>query len=47
VFAPLMTQKIFFVFSAYNVPEKYLREIEKKCQQAAKAKLTTSFFGLK
>ncbi len=33
--------------SAYNVPEKYLREIEKKCQQAARAKLTNSFFGLK
>ncbi len=39
--------KIFSFFRAYNVPEKYLREIEKKCQQAAKAKLTSSFFGLK
>lgn len=32
---------------AYNVPDKYLREIEKKCQQAHKAKFTYSYFGLK
>ncbi len=37
-----------YLFSrAYNVPEKYIREIEKKCQQMAKSRFTLNYFGKK
>lgn len=41
--------KIAFLFScrAYNIPEKYLREIEKKCHQMAKSRFSLSYFGKK
>lgn len=32
---------------AYNVPEKYLREIEKKCQQAARSRFSLAYSGRK
>merc|ERR1712079_35219 len=30
---------------AYNVPETYIKEIEKKCQSSAKSRFTFSYFG--
>ena len=32
---------------AYNIPEKYLREIEKKCHQMARSRFSLSYFGKK
>ena len=37
----------YFIFRAYNVPDRYVREIEKKCQNTAKSRFTFSYFGLK
>ena len=48
IFSPLITlirRNTFF--RAYNVPERYLKEIEKKCHQMAKSRFTLSYFGKK
>ncbi len=37
----------FILSRAYNVPDKYLKEIEKKCHQAAKTRFSAAYFGKK
>ena len=32
---------------AYNVPDKYIKDIERKCQMSNKTRFTHSYFGLK
>ena len=38
---------IFVYFRAYNVPEKYIKDIERKSQMNQKSRFTYAYFGLK